>query len=189
MYTEEFGNITVRTLPCPEVTDDYFGTYTASGRVLVSYQDTEKKDYYIVKSMNDDGSEVQEIFEGEIPQKKTANGIRWMCFPDNKRILLGDYVMECEPNLDFCEKSVLVPVEYPGEIWNIRGLYMHWSEIVIAPDNQGISWTTLTMGGAVCLLEGWSAKKKSMSLKMPARLVLRSVCVRIRHMKGRIWKM
>lgn len=37
----------------------------------------------------------------------------------NKRILLGDYVLECTPDLDHCTSSKLVDVVPPGEVAGI----------------------------------------------------------------------
>ena len=99
IQNEEFGRIEVTTVPLPEgLGPDVNGTYTYSGRVLVSVQRQEKgKDWYRVFSVNDDGTDICEVYDGLIPKKQGANGIRWMCFADNKRVLLGDYVLECSP--------------------------------------------------------------------------------------------
>ena len=145
------GRIEVRDIPLPKEMDDIFGTFTYSGRVLVSCrlkEDPEEKDWYNVFTVNDDGTDLRKVFSGKIPQKKGANGIRWMCFQDNRRILLGDYVMECEPDIDYCENVELVPLVYPEELMQAQGVFCHWSEIVIAPDNIHMSWTVLTLDGA-----------------------------------------
>lgn len=100
--SREFGRIEVRDIPLPWESEDISGTYTCSGRVLVSCgtaKEHEGKDWYHVVALNDDGTDVREVFDGEIPQLPGANGIRWMCFADNKRILLGDYVLECGPDI------------------------------------------------------------------------------------------
>lgn len=100
--SREFGRIEVRDIPLPWESEDISGTYTYSGRVLVSCgtaKEHEGKDWYHVVTLNDDGTDVREVFDGEIPQLPGANGIRWMCFADNKRILLGDYVLECGPDI------------------------------------------------------------------------------------------
>ena len=146
----EFGRVEVTNVPLPEgLGSDVSGTYTYSGRVLVSVREPEKaKDWYRVFTAEDDGTGIREVFAGEIPQKRGANGIRWMCFADNKRILLGDYVIECEPDLDRCESSRLLEVVFPEEIGRIPGLFMRWSEPVIAPDCEHVCFSSLTMGSA-----------------------------------------
>jgi len=146
----EFGRIEVTDIPLPEEIDsDVKGTYTFSGRVLVAVRETEKdKDWYRVFTMEDDGTAVCELFDGIVREKKGANGIRWMCYADNKRILLGDYVLECTPNLDHCASSELVDVVLPKEVGKIPGVFMRWSEPIIAPDNEHICFSTLTGTGA-----------------------------------------
>lgn len=156
IQNEEFGRIEVRDIPLSNdffsETDDFYGTYTWSGRVLVSGNisaKTGEKDWYHVITVQDDGTDVREVFKGQIPQREGANGIRWMCCPDNKRILLGDYVLECEPDIDHCESAILIPLIYPVQLTEAQGIFCHWSEIIIAPDNEHMCWTTLTMTGAV----------------------------------------
>lgn len=146
----EFGRIEVTDIPLPEGIDSNInGTYTFSGRVLVAVRKPEKdEDWYRVFTMEDDGTAVCELFDGVIRKKKGANGIRWMCFADNKRILLGDYVLECTPDLDACTSSELVEVALPEEIARIPGVFMRWSEPIIAPDNEHICFSTLTGSGA-----------------------------------------
>lgn len=164
MQSETLGRIKVSTVPMPvEMAGFFSGTYTYSGRVLVSGKtvtDPQDKDWYRVFTMEDDGTDVCTLFTGEIPQKQGANGIRWMCYPDNKRILLGDYVLECEPDLDHCTQAKLVEVRYPKELMERRDIFMHWSEIIIAPDNVHMCWTALTMTGAVCYM-GRLVKKEA----------------------------
>ena len=152
---ENLGRIEIETIPTPQDFDICDGTYTASGRVLIGgryYDDPDEKDWYRIITLNDDGTDICTVFAGLIPQKRTANGVRWMCFADNRRLLLGDYVLECEPDLDRCEKSTLVPLEYPEEIMNIPGLFAHWSEIIVSPDCEHMCWTTLQFTGSICCL-------------------------------------
>jgi hypothetical protein len=140
------GRIEVRTLALPEFVRDLSAAYTYSGKVLIHFRkpgDSDDPDYQNIAVVNDDGGCFREIFSGVIRQHKKANGIRYMCFADNKRVLLGDYVLECSPDIDTAESVRLVPVEYP---WNIEEdplITRHWSEIIIAPDNEHIAWTML----------------------------------------------
>lgn len=148
--SREFGRIEVTDIPLPEGIDSNVnGTYTYSGRVLAAVRKCEKdKDWYRIFTMEDDGTKVCELYDGIIRQKKGANGIRFMCYADNKRILLGDYVLECNPDLDHCTSSELVDVALPSEVEAIPGIFMRWSEPIIAPDNEHICFSTLTGTGA-----------------------------------------
>ena len=142
----EFGRVEVKTLPLPE---GLGSDYTFSGRVLVAVRQPEKgKDWYRAFTVEDDGTGICELFSGEIPQKPGANGIRWMCYADNRRVLLGDYVLECSPDLDRCESSELIDVIFPPEISKIPGIFMRWSEPIIAPDNVHVCFSSLTAGSA-----------------------------------------
>ena len=142
----EFGRVEVTDIPLPEGIDsEISGTYTFSGRVLVSVREPQKgADWYRVFTMEEDGTKLCTLYDGEIPQKAGANGIRWMCYSDNRRILLGDYVLECCPDLDHCVESTLVNVAFPEEIEKIPGLFMRWSEPLIAPDNEHVCFSALT---------------------------------------------
>ena len=146
-----FGNVEVTTIPLPDYIVQPFATYTFSGNVLVAYKRKETlgtKDYYYVAITCDDGTNFRNIYSGIISEHKTANGIRFMPYTDNKRVLLGDYVLECNPDIDSCVKAELVPVEYPDYIRNNSAITHHWSEIIISPDNNHIAWTMLIGFGA-----------------------------------------
>jgi len=150
------GRVEVTTIPMPDYVEDAHATYTYSGKVLVSFfraDDPPEKDYFYLAVVNDDGSEFRTIFSGVIHQHKKANGIRYMPFADNKRALLGDYVLECEPDIDTCQRTTLVPVKYPWLLHLDPRTFRHWSEIIIAPDNKHIAWTILRtdIGAAVGL--------------------------------------
>lgn len=141
-----FGRIEVTDLPLPTFAKSATATYTYSGKVLVSYRtdsDPAEKDFYNIATLNDDGSDFTPIFCDVIPQHPTANGIRFMPYADNKRVLLGDYVLECEPSIDDCESAELIPIDYPWGIKDDPRTSHHWSEIIIAPDNVHIAWTIL----------------------------------------------
>lgn len=145
LITDEFGEIEIATVPAPDGVRVLSATYTVSGRVFVFYrtaEDPEVDDWYNAAVVDDDGQSFTNIFSGRIPQRATANGIRHMPFADNSRILLGDYVLECSPNIDACEHTALVEVDYP---WNLAGDPLtshHWSEIIVSPDDH-IAWTAL----------------------------------------------
>ena len=159
IHNKEFGRIEIRDIPLSRETipllddmKDISGTYTSSGRVLVSgliSGEEGEQDRYQVLTIRDDGTDMHKVFEGVIPRRKGANGIRWMCFADNKRILLGDYILECQPDVDRCERARLLRVYYPEDLDDGENIFFRWSEIVIAPDNIHMCWTMLTYTGSV----------------------------------------
>lgn len=149
--SEEFGRIDLADVPLPDGVQDVTATYTPSGRVFLLYRtDAADADLYGIATVDDDGTGLTTIFTGRIPQKAKANGIRHMPFADNKRMLLGDYVLECTPDLDTCTSAELVDVEYPWGLEEDPLTSHHWSEIIVSPDDQYISWTILRsdMGAA-----------------------------------------
>lgn len=146
-YSNEFGRIEFRTLPLPAFMTDVSGTYTCSGKVLVQYQtadDPDDPDFVNLAVLDDDGTHFHPIFSGVIKPGEKSNGIRYMVFQDNKRILLGDWILECEPDLDTCVKANLVPLQYPEWLTKSDGIWLTWSEVIIAPDNVHMSWSTLS---------------------------------------------
>ncbi len=144
--TNGLGRVEVSTIPLPDFANEFTATYTFSGSVLVSFKkadDPQVEDYWNIAVVNDDGTSFRVIFSGPIPQHPKANGIRFMVFADNQRVLLGDYVLECNPDIDRCQRAVLRPVKYPWGYEDDPRTMKHWSEIIIAPDNEHISWTAL----------------------------------------------
>ncbi|MDR2178656.1 MAG: hypothetical protein LBP20_11565, partial [Treponema sp.] len=140
------GRIEVRTLEVPDFVILETATYTVSGTVLLAYHkagDPADPDYRNIAVLNDDGGGFRNIFSGVIPQHQKANGIRYMVFQDKRRVLLGDYVLECFPGIDNCESTKLAPVAYPWNMEDDPQTTAHWSEIIIAPDNEHIAWTVL----------------------------------------------
>ena len=93
--------------------------------------------------MDEDGSNLKELWSGEWKALYKSNGIRLMPFDDNKKILTGDYILECFPNIDNCTNSTLFNVVYPDEAINLPGVYYVWSEIIVSPDEH-IAWSTLS---------------------------------------------
>ncbi len=148
---QNLGRITVETIPLPDdILSPGHPIYTASGSILfLEQRRPDDPDHYRLSVMDDDGLNIRVIFNGKIQQPATANGTpRLMPFMDNWRILLGDFVLECEPDIDRCQKARLVPLEYPDLLIKDPGIIRHWSEIVISPDNRHIAWTMLHIHGA-----------------------------------------
>lgn len=142
----DFGRIEVTTIPLPALARVTLATYTCSGTVMLFYRSDEdpKRDGFLnIAVVNDDGTNFRTIYSGGIRQHPKANGIRIMPFHDNKRALLGDYVLECHPDIDHCETVELVPIEYPWQVDTDPRTTHRWSEIIIAPDNEHMSWTML----------------------------------------------
>ncbi|WP_256865215.1 hypothetical protein [Paenibacillus sp. 32352] len=151
------GRVAISTIPLPgSVKKLESSTYTYSGKVLLIYKtetDIHTPDYWNIAVMNDDGTNFKVIFSGVIPTKPKSPGIRIMPFQDNKRILLGDYVLECGPSIDSSTSAKLIPVVYPSTLVDDARITAHWSEIIIAPDNKHMSWTILRsdIGGAAAI--------------------------------------
>lgn len=154
--TEEFGRIQVDTVPLPHDALDTYATYTPSGKIFLLYrrdEDPAELEIFHAAVIDDDGSGYHPVFSGPIPQHPRANGIRAMIFPDNQRVLLGDYVLECEPDIDSAVSTRLVDVRYPWDQERDPRTTHHWSEIIVAPDGEHIAWTILrtTMGAAAAI--------------------------------------
>ncbi|MCB2080475.1 MAG: hypothetical protein KDE55_22630 [Novosphingobium sp.] len=139
------GRTEVWTIPLDPALLLQSATYTPSGKVLVSYarDDAASEREVTLGVMNDDGSKLRTIFSKHVPDRSGDNGLRYMIFPDNKRIFLGDFVIECTPSIDNCDTSELLPVEYPAEVADGGHVAARWSEIIVAPDNRHVAWTTL----------------------------------------------
>src|SRR5690242_14934160 len=112
----DLGRVELTSLPLPPHVRVESATYTFSGSVFLLYRtddDPAAQDWFHVGIAADDGSGFRELYAGPIPQKPSANGIRHMPFTDNRRVLLGDYVLEATPDLDTATSAVLVDVDYP----------------------------------------------------------------------------
>ena len=140
-----FGRVEVSTIPFDARLTVRSATYTPSGKVLVSYAEDAAADPRDVKLavMDDDGKNMRPFFAQRLPARPKDNGLRFMVFADNKRIFTGDYVIECAQSIDACEGPAVYPVEYPPEVAGGDHISHRWSEIIVAPDNRHIAWTTL----------------------------------------------
>ena len=149
-------SIKLSTISLPEdiIIDD--GHYLFDGNIFICYKRNTNNDYTYFGVISDDGSNFKELYGDKLVISEKANGIRLIPFKDNKRIYLGDYVFECNDNtknISSCDKGVVIPVIYPEKVVNNRFTYKTWSEMVIAPDNVHVAWTSLNMAcGAVDFL-------------------------------------
>ena len=137
----------IETVTLPEgITYEGHAIYSKTGHILFLYKMENDTNTSYIGVMDEDGSNLKKIWGGEWKNYygTLANGMRLMPFDDNKKILTGDYVLECSPNIDDCQKSELLPVIYPPEALNLEGIYYIWSEIVVSPDEH-IAWSTLSM--------------------------------------------
>ncbi|MBO6244427.1 MAG: hypothetical protein J6O41_07730, partial [Clostridia bacterium] len=116
--------------------------YSKTGKIIFAYKKENDGNTYI-GVMDEDGTNLKQLWGGEWKEYYQSNGIRLMPFDDNKKILTGDYVLECSPNIDQCDSSKLLPVIYPSEAVNLPGVYFVWSEIIVSPDEH-IVWSTLS---------------------------------------------
>ncbi len=142
----ELGRLEVRTLPLPDTFLRPWGTYTATGTVLVAYETADDPDvdgWLNLAVVDDDGQNLRQLFSGPAPLRPRNNGMRLLPFADGKRVLMSDYILECEPSHDACEAATLVPLLYPSLVEDDPLALHRWSEPIIAPDNEHLCWTTL----------------------------------------------
>ena len=103
------GRVSISTLPLEEGLALSRGSFTFSGRVLYMVRDGADSIYY---TCDDDGQNTLELC-----RISGRGGSRLLPFADNRRVLLGDYVLECPEGstLDNCEpgSAVLVPIFFP----------------------------------------------------------------------------
>ena len=163
---EDIKDIRVKlsTIPLPEDIEIDDGHYLFDGNIFMSYKrSTTNFTYFGV--ISDDGKNFKELYGAEFIVSPKANGIRIIPFRDNKRVYLGDFVFECEDNstnISSCEKGVLIEVNYPEEVVNNMFTYKTWSEMVVAPDNVHVAWTSLNMAcGAINFLGKFVRKENS----------------------------
>lgn len=167
------GRIEISTIPFDPNLTLRSATYTPSGKVLVSYAKSDNDGWRDVNLavMNDDGSDMRPFFSHELPRRPKSNGIRYMVFPDNRRIFLGDFILECAPTIDSCDQSALLPVKYPDEVSHGDNISHRWSEMIVAPDNEHIAWTTLLSNGSAVVLTGKLKRGKTEYEVVDSRII------------------
>lgn len=152
----EVGRVEITTAPLPPNMNPRSATYTASGRLLVSFLQNDGADRRLISlaTMDDDGRNLRTFFSGRVPDRPKDNGIRYMVFADNQRIFMGDFILECTTSLETCNDPALVPVTYPAEIADGPHVAHRWSEMIIAPDNRHVAWTTLLSDYSALMFTG-----------------------------------
>ena len=162
--------INLSTIPLDKdiIIDD--GHYLFDGNIFICYNRT-NSNYKYFGIISDDGKNFKELYGNEFIISGKANGIRLIPFRDNKRVYLGDYVFECNDTtkiLSECEKGVLIPVNYPSKVVNDKYNLKTWSEMVVAPDNIHVAWTSLNLAcGAVNFIGKFERKADSYEIIEP----------------------
>lgn len=120
--------------------------YTPIGHVIFVYkkESDEDENKLYIGDMNDDGTNLKEIGRGIWEAYYKSKGIRLIPFDDNKRVLTGDYILECTPNIDECTSSKLLPIIYPQKLLKMPEIFLVWSEVIISQDLEHISWSTIS---------------------------------------------
>ena len=155
------GRLRISTVPIPAKRILKTATFTPSGKILVTYSENEDTDPQLVRLaiMDEDGQNFRPIFSRSLPKVEKDNGLRYMVFDDNRRVFLGDFIVECAPSLDTCSKSSLLPVEYPAEVAAGDHISHRWSEMITAPDNLHVAWTTLLSNYSAIVFVGEMRKQ------------------------------
>ena len=149
VFSEDGMYHEMSTLPLPDSINVDSASYTSTGKIV--FFDAPSDTEYTFSIVDDDGSNLKVLWSGTL-HKQRSNGVRVMPYWDNKRVLIGDAVLECYPSLDNCQESKMVYIQYPPEIVNYPQTFLIWSEIVISQDSEIIGWTTLTYSGAIVLV-------------------------------------
>jgi len=106
----DYNYTSIETVDLPEgIKYEGHAIYSKTGYIILLYKMENDTNISYIGVMNEDGSNLTKIWSGEWKNYygNKANGIRLMPFDDNKKILTGDYVLECSPNIDDWQKSEL----------------------------------------------------------------------------------
>jgi hypothetical protein len=151
------GRYEIYTMPLPQGITVNRATFTPSGKVLISYTEGNEVGRHFTKLaiLNQDGTGMRPFFAQEIPVIPGSGGINLMILPDDRRIYTGDYVIECQQVLAECENPQLLRVEFPAELAPDKEfMHKHWSEVIVSPDNEHMSWTPQFKNGRAMVLTG-----------------------------------
>ncbi|MDE2301281.1 MAG: hypothetical protein KGK11_01855 [Sphingomonadales bacterium] len=150
------GRHVLRDLALPPGVLVRSATFTPSGLVLVSYAKAAGGDPRVVNLalVADDGRGWRPFFSARLPERPGDNGIRYMVFPDDRRIFIGDFVIECRTRLAGCTDPALLPVAFPPEVATGSRIARRWSEVIVAPDDRHVAWTTLLADHSAVVLTG-----------------------------------
>ena len=170
---DAFGSSVVRTVPLPDGVFLESATYTPSGKILVAYRKRASDD---PRDLNlavvaDDGSGMRPFFSQRLPDRAKDNGIRYMVFPDNRRIFTGDFVVECSTSLEDCRNPALIPVVFSASVADGAHIAHRWSEIIVAPDNRHVAWTTLLADYSAVVFTGELRKEGARYVIAEPRIV------------------
>lgn len=138
--------VNIETINIPELKNATLtgAHYLSDGKIFLSYNLTTNPSITNFAVVDDDGKNFKNIFSKEIKNRyPTTSGIRILPFSDNKRVLLGDYILECSQSLQNCSDADLIPLNFPEELSKENDSFRLWSEVVISQDCEHVSWTTL----------------------------------------------
>lgn len=145
-------------------------SYTYSGKIAFIYKDEndpKDKDWFSIGIIDDNGDNFKKIFSGYIKIPQKSNGLRMLPFQDNTRLLLGDYILECSPDIDNCKTSNLVKLQYPIFLDFHPLLWLRWSEVIVSPDNVHVCWTSLRKDFALNFIGKLRRKKDKYKIVDP----------------------
>lgn len=167
------GRVEVSTITIDPAYRLLTATYTPSGKVLFAYTqgDSEDKRQVNLAVMEDDGSNIRPFFSQKVPEREKDNGIRYMVFPDNQRIFLGDFIIECLPDLDSCDQSTLLPVEYPEEVAGGDHVFSGVEKIQMNPSGLSTYTADLKLSGPKPGVMDFKMTFGPIQDKLPARLI------------------
>ncbi|EAY17065.1 hypothetical protein TVAG_297440 [Trichomonas vaginalis G3] len=134
----------VKTVNVPNGIHPDGAHYLPNGKIFLHYYTDVNQTEYHAAVMDDNGRNFHDVYHGTYKPIYRSNGVRDIPFADNKRILLGDYILECEEELQNChDKAKLTKIIYPPEFTNSSTLWLVWSEPVVSQDMKKLVWTML----------------------------------------------
>ena len=135
----------ISTLKIPSDIQLDLSHYLPNGDIFLIYyrKNTENSTDICFGTISDNGDNFNEILCGNFTLAYKSNGWRGLPFSDNKRVLLGDYILECDKELSKCKNGSLILIDYPELLVNRSSIIFLWSEPIISPDDNYLAWTSL----------------------------------------------
>ena len=122
----------------------YFAHYLPNGDIfLIYFNNTKYPNNTCFGTISDNGENFNEILCVNYTDAYKSNGKRGLPFSDNKKVLIGDYILECTEELSKCKDGKLILIEYPTQLVNRSTIMCLWSEPIISPDDKYLAWTSL----------------------------------------------
>ncbi len=134
---ETIGRVEISTFPMEEGLPLRRGSFLFTGEVIYMLKEGQESVYCVCDG---DGANPRELWRGD-----GSSGSRLLPFSDNRRVLLGDCVLECPEGETFstCEPgtAVIIPINFPEEFSADKAVVDTWTEVIIAPDCEHFAWT------------------------------------------------